>query len=161
MDARGFNEDSSSEANFWDVVGRGDISSAQAVESRIEEVRSALETLPESRLADFQRWLASRLFDIDRRAYAEIPARFSDGSEMKQSSDFFLYARCACILAGEERWRDIIEGKASFSAFTATASQAAESLLYLAAEVSEERFGRTVKVTDRPSYETGSNSAWW
>ena len=83
MDARGSNEDSSSEARMWDIVGRGDVSSGQAVESRIEEVRSALEGLPESRLAEFQRWLANRLFDIDRRAYAEIPARFSDGSEMK------------------------------------------------------------------------------
>jgi hypothetical protein len=100
-------EGSSNEIRMWDVVGRGDISSAQAVESRIEEVRSALEALPESRLTDFQRWLASRLFDVDRRAYAEIPARFSDGSELKQSSDFFLYARCACILAGEESWRDV------------------------------------------------------
>jgi Protein of unknown function (DUF4240) len=123
MHASGSNEDSSSQAHMWDVLGRGDVSSGQAVESRIEEVRSALKALPESRLADFQRWLASRLFDIDRRAYAEIPARLSDGSEMKQSSDSFLYARCACILAGEESWRDIIEGNASFSAFTATASQ--------------------------------------
>lgn len=161
MHASGSNEDSSSQAHMWDVIGRGDVSSEQAVESRIEQVRSALEALPESRLADFQRWLASRLFDIDRRAYAEIPARLSDGSEMKQSSDFFLYARCACILAGEESWRDIIGGNASFSAFTSTLSQGAESLLYLAAEVSEERFGRTLKVTDGPSYETGSNSAWW
>jgi hypothetical protein len=161
MRGRGPKEDSSSQANMWDVVGRGDVSSKQAVESRIEEVRSALGVLPEPRLADFQRWLASRLFDIDRRAYAEIPARLSDGSEMMQSSDFFLYARCACILAGEESWRDIIGGNASFSAFTATVSQGAESLLYLAAEVSEERFGRTVRVTDRPSFETGSNSAWW
>jgi hypothetical protein len=161
MHDSGSNEDSSSQAYMWDVVGRGDVSSGQAVESRIEEVRSALEALPESGLADFQCWLASRLFDIDRRAYAEIPARLSGGSEMKQSSDSFLYARCACILVGEESWRDIIEGNASFSAFTAAVSQGAESLLYLAAEVSEERFGRTVKVTDGPSYETGSNSAWW
>jgi uncharacterized protein DUF4240 len=131
------------------------------VATRIEEVRSALEELPEPRLADFQRWLARRLFDIDRRVCAEVPARFSDGSEMKQSSDFFLDARCACILAGEESWRAIFEGNASFAAFTATASQGAESPLYLAAEVSEEKFGRTVRVTDRPSYETGSNSAWW
>jgi hypothetical protein len=87
-------EASSSDAHMWDVVGRGDISSAQAVESRIEEVRSALEALPESRLADFQRWLASRLFDIDRRAYAEIPARFSDGSEMKQSPDLVRNYSC-------------------------------------------------------------------
>ena len=161
MHASGSSEDSSSQDHMWAVVGRGDISSEHAVKSRIEEVRSALEALPESRLADFQRWLASRLFDIDRRAYAEIPARLSGGSEMKQSPDSFLYARCACILAGEESWRDIIEGNTSFSAFTAAASQGAESLLYLAAKVSEERFGRTMRVTDGPSYETGSNSAWW
>jgi hypothetical protein len=161
MRASGSSEDSSSEAHMWGVVGRGDVSSEQAVESRIKEVRSVLGALPESRLHHFQRWLASRLFDIDRRAYAEIPARLSDGSEVKQSSDSFLYARCACILAGEESWGDVIEGNVSFSAFTATASQGAESLLYLAAEVSEERFGRTVRVTDGPSYETGSNSAWW
>lgn len=77
MHNSGSNEDSSSQAYMWDVVGRGDVSSGQAVESRIEEVRSALEALPESGLVDFQCWLASRLFDIDRRAYAEIPARLS------------------------------------------------------------------------------------
>ncbi|MFD7156162.1 DUF4240 domain-containing protein [Kribbella sp. NPDC059898] len=146
---------------MWAIVGRGDVSSEQAVELRLEEVRTALETLPESRLATFQRWLAARLFDIDRRAYAEVPARLSDGSVMDQSADFFLYARCACVLSGEERWTEMLEGNASFSAFTSTASQGAESLLYLALDVSEERFGRTVGATDGPSYESGSNSGWW
>jgi hypothetical protein len=146
---------------MWAIIGRGDVSSEQAVESRLDEVRATLAALPEPRLAAFQRWLAARLFEIDRRAYAEVPARLSDGSEMEQSADFFLYARCACVLAGEERWREILEGKVSFSAFTSTASQGAESLLYLAMDISEERFGRTVRATDALSYESGSNSDWW
>jgi hypothetical protein len=77
------------------------------------------------------------------------------------SADTFLYARCAVVLAGRERYLQVIEDPAAFRAFTDVASQDADLLLDVASEAYEEATGEEWSHVEPFDYETGSNQEGW
>lgn len=150
------------EDRLWSTVGRAnDLSSSTAVGVALSEVRARLAATSPEEVSLFDQWLNQRLFDLDRQAFYNAPVHLRDGKIGRQSEDHFLYARCACVLAGRENFEGILEGGLSFSRFADTRLQSAENLLYLAEEVCEETFGMPLERLASPPLEAGSNHEFW
>lgn len=135
-------------SDFWALVGTNDITSAKSVAAALAEVKVRLAAAPPARLDEFDQWLSRQIHQLDRREFFESLVIADDGREFRQTDDHFLYARCACILAGRNAVADVLAGRRSFTDFTAIRLQSAELLLYLAAQVSEEVFGKEIVQPD-------------
>ena len=88
-------------ARFWAVIGTSAVRDSGEVASALYDVSSRLATLALGDLTGFVERLHEALFHLDRKIFAQIPVVLR-GVEFAQTGDHFLYARCACILAGEE-----------------------------------------------------------
>src|ERR1041384_4574430 len=100
----------------------------ESLDEVILALRSALETLPQKQLMEFDRILERKLFEIDRADVQE----HTDGSD-----DGFLYARGFIVTAGQ----------AYYEADNAEPSRAVmdcecEEMCYLPFHLYEERFGK-------------------
>ncbi|NAS22189.1 DUF4240 domain-containing protein [Herbidospora sp. NEAU-GS84] len=71
------------------------------------------------RPARFAERLHESLYQIDRRELAEVSVTLANGVQLPQTSDHFLYARCACILAGEEVYDEVLNSGVGFDRFVA------------------------------------------
>ncbi len=116
-----------------------------ALELVVPALQTDLETLPADELAEFDRILERKLFDIDR---AEVQ-QATDGSD-----DGFLYARGFIVIAGKEYY-DAVNADPSI----AMMDMECEDMCYISWQVYRDKFG------DLPdtgiSRETCSNKAGW
>jgi hypothetical protein len=126
-------------SDFWNVIGRNELSSAESVATALAKVEARLAAAATSSayLREFDQWLSRQVSLLDREELFKVKVVNRDGKEFRQSEDHFLYARCACILAGSAAVSDVLAGRRSFADFTAIRLQSAELLLYLAAELQE------------------------
>jgi len=145
---------------FWSVIGASPVHDASEVDSALEKISLRLDEMAPDALGRFAESLHEALFRIDRRELAEIPVYFS-GLEFEQTSDHFLYARCACILAGEKIYGEVLESGAGFELFVAPAQQGAECLLYLASEIYERKVGEQLNCQSFLPVESMSNVQGW
>ncbi|MFD0207390.1 MULTISPECIES: DUF4240 domain-containing protein [Saccharothrix] len=150
------------EANrFWAVIGFSAVQDAGEVDSALNGISSRLGPLTETDLVGFVERLHEALFRIDRKILARVPVTLASGLEFPQSSDHFLYARCACILAGREAYETVWRSDAGFARFVAPSVQGAESLLYIASEEYKDRTGMSVDIRNFFPIESMSNAEGW
>lgn len=145
------------EADFWHVISLLDWSQEEDDDEAILEPAIAyLSTLDEASIYRFQDILSEKLFELDKRVYAENLGPNAPKKNGAFSSDYFLYAR-ACVVAN---------GKAYFEAVLADPAQMPkeytfEPLLYLAEEAYERKTGKPFDYFPTVSYETFSNPEGW
>ncbi|MFC9223754.1 DUF4240 domain-containing protein [Streptomyces hygroscopicus] len=116
---------------------------ASEIDSTLEAISRRLSAMTPTALARFLERLRESLYRIDRRDLAEVPVVLAGGLKFPQTSDHFLYARCACILAGEEVYGDVLSSGVGFDRFVASFAQEAEGLLYLVSEQYEKKSATT------------------
>ncbi|MFJ8495788.1 DUF4240 domain-containing protein [Streptomyces sp. NPDC094038] len=147
--------------DFWKVIGSSSVQDASEIDSALERISGQLSAMTPDALTRFVERLRESLYRIDRRDLAEVPVVLAGGLKLPQASDHFLYARCACILAGKEAYGDVLSSGAGFDRFVAPFAQEAEGLLYLASEQYEKKTGSKMKVESYSSIESRSNSQGW
>lgn len=128
-------------SDFWSVIGSNVITSRADVTAALDRVEQRLRELDPPDLVAFEGQLDQNLDALDLSSLASIPVELAGGLVLEQTTDHFLYARCACLLAGRETARSVLEESERFSDFVAPALQSAESLLYLARKEYEKRTG--------------------
>ncbi|GAA4234874.1 hypothetical protein GCM10022254_40800 [Actinomadura meridiana] len=136
--------------DFWDIIGLSSAQSADDVRSTLGRVSGRLGELAAADLVKFFERLHEALNGLDRGELAEIPV-FVRGQEWPQSSDHFLYARCACVLAGRDAYDASLRSSSEFARFVQTFFQTAEELLSLAPAVHERRVGREMDMVGGPT----------
>jgi hypothetical protein len=78
------------------------------VDAALDGILERLDELTPDELIEFRKGLNESLYRIDRRDLAEVPVFLSGGMRSSQTSDHFLYARCACVLAAEHVYDDVL-----------------------------------------------------
>ncbi|MER6091733.1 DUF4240 domain-containing protein [Streptomyces bluensis] len=147
--------------DFWKVIGSSSVQDESEIESALERISGQLSAMTPDALTRFVERLRESLYQIDRRDLAEVPVALANGLKFPQTSDHFLYARCACILAGEKAYGDVLSSGVGFDRFVAPFAQEAEGLLYLASEQYERKTASKMNVENFFSIESGSNIQGW
>jgi hypothetical protein len=128
--------------DFWWVVGSNPVRGSADIEAALSGVRSRLRELGLAELTEFQERLVEHLDVINRGDLAAIPVELSSGQVFEQTEDHFLYARCACVLSGEQSVRAVLDDELSFAQFVTPRLQSAEMLLHEARTEYESRTGQ-------------------
>lgn len=118
--------------DFWSVIGSNTVMGRADFEAAVAQVETRLRALDPSDLVSFQDQLERNLDALDLSTLASIPLELAGGLVLRQTIDHFLYARCACLLAGRDEVRAVFEDSERFGDFVAPKPQSAEALLYLA-----------------------------
>ncbi|MFF4599826.1 DUF4240 domain-containing protein [Amycolatopsis sp. NPDC001319] len=147
--------------DFWEVIGSSSVEDDSEIESALERISGQLSAMTPDALTRFVERLRESLYRIDRRDLAEVPVALANGLKLPQTSDHFLYARCACILAGERVYGDVLSSGFGFERFVAPFAQEAEGLLYLASEEYERKTASRMNVESYFSIESRSNTQGW
>ncbi|MGW0433682.1 DUF4240 domain-containing protein [Micromonospora sp. NPDC003197] len=129
-------------ADFWSMIGSNVIVSRSDVEIAIGKVQRRMCALDLGELVSFQDELDRNLDVLDLKYLASIQVEFAEGLALEQTVDHFLYARCACLLAGQEKVWEVLTNQECFTEFVAPRLQSAEELLYLARTEYQRRTGR-------------------
>ncbi|WP_405525512.1 DUF4240 domain-containing protein [Streptomyces canus] len=147
--------------DFWKVIGSSSVQDESEINSALERISGQLSAMTPDALTRFVERLRESLYQIDRRDLAEVPVTLANGLELPQTSDHFLYARCACILAGERAYDEVRSSGLGFDRFVAPFAQEAEGLLYLASEQYERKTASRMNVESYFSIESRSNIQGW
>ncbi len=143
---------------FWQLVATiGGYPPADEAESFVQ-LEAALAVMGRAEIFSFEDRLAEVLYKLDRRSFAEV-STIDTGKA--QSSDSFLYNRCAVVIAGEAAYRDVLGGIRSFQGFTHSHVPSSEAILYVAQKAYERKYGEAWQHVSPHDYETGSNEEWW
>lgn len=143
---------------FWELVSLiGGYPPADETES-FRAIEDALVAAGESEITGFEDTLSRLLYDLDRQEFAAFPT-IDTGRE--QSSDSFLYNRCAVVVAGRSSYQAVLAGTQSFQAFTHSRGPSSEPLLYVAEHAFQQVTGREWEHVAPLDYETGTNRAGW
>ncbi|MBU6529811.1 DUF4240 domain-containing protein [Streptomyces sp. NPDC057245] len=91
-------------ADFWALIAT---LNGEATEESCQHLAEELSRRPVSDIVGFAERHAEALYRLDQEKFGTLPvvdltARF--GSPFPQSSDGFLYARCAAVAAGQAVW---------------------------------------------------------
>jgi len=147
--------------DFWKVIGSSSVQDESEIDSALERISGQLSTMAPDVLTRFVERLREALYRIDRRDLAEVPVVLANGLKFPQTSDHFLHARCACILAGEKTYDEVLSSGVGFDRFVAPFAQEAEGLLYLASEQYERKTASKMNVENHFPIESGSNIQGW
>ena len=132
-------------ADFWSVIGSNAVTSRPDVEVAIGKIERRLQVIDLADLASYQDQLYQNLNALDLSCLASVQVESAGGLVLEQTADHFLYARCACLLAGRDKVREVLANQESFSEFVAPRFQSAEALLYLARTEYQRRTGRPMR----------------
>lgn len=145
--------------DFWDLIATLD---GRPDPERIAELTENLAQGSARRIELFAEHLAKALWDIDSRDRIAQPVRDTadgpDGPVFPLSSDVFLYARCAVVIAGRQTWQRVLQDPA---AMAGTWDLGAEEILYVAPVAFEQKTGSDWTYRTAVDYETGSNESGW
>ena len=146
------------EGRFWSLI---DLIGGYPPEDEVESfkrVEHALALLEDYEILGFEDLLAEMLYKIDRREFAEL---LTEDTGREQSTDSFLYNRCAVVVAGRVAYEEVSDRSRPFSSFTSSHVASSEPLLYLAEGAYGRKGDRKWDHVSPLNYETGSNSAAW
>ncbi|MFG1672019.1 DUF4240 domain-containing protein [Streptomyces sp. Y7] len=96
--------------DFWRIIGSNPAQDADEVRSALGGVAERIDGLDPEDLIRCAEGLYEALYALDRRELGEIPVAFPGGLEFTQTSDHFLYARCACVLKKVGRGMGAVDG---------------------------------------------------
>ncbi|MGC5054695.1 DUF4240 domain-containing protein [Micromonospora sp. DT48] len=147
--------------DFWKAIGAREVRGPADIAEALDFVSVQLDGVSPMGLTLFDDRLREYLFRLDRRDFASLPVVLPDGTALAQTSDHFLYARCACILAGEVEFGAVLRTGSGFDRYVKPELQSAESLLYVGREKYELRTGRKLKPRSEFALDWMSNPQGW
>ncbi|MFE7546666.1 DUF4240 domain-containing protein [Streptomyces gardneri] len=135
----------------------------EAAEESCQRLAEELSSRPVTDISGFAERLAEALYRLDQEKFGTLPvvdltARF--GSPFPQSSDVFLYARCAVVAAGQAVWESVFFDADKFSPYTSSECDG-EWLLYVPDKAYELATGEEWDRSTRYCFESYSNRDGW
>ncbi|MYS05850.1 DUF4240 domain-containing protein [Streptomyces sp. SID6041] len=147
-------------ADFWALIATLD---GEATEESCRRLVEKLSRRPVPDIIDFAERHAEALYRLDQEKFGTLPIADltdRDGSPFPQSSDVFLYARCAVVAAGRTVWESVFFDVDKFAPYTSTEYDA-EWLLYVPDKAYKLATGTEWTRTTRYSAESYSNPDGW
>lgn len=147
-------------ADFWALIST---LNGEATEESCRRLAEELSRRSVPDIIGFAERHAEALHRLDQEKFGTLPvvdltARF--GSPFPQSSDVFLYTRCAVVAAGRAVWESVFFDVDKFAPYTAC-ERDGESLLYVPHRAYELATGEEWDHTTRYCYESYSNEDGW
>ncbi|MER8101468.1 DUF4240 domain-containing protein [Kitasatospora sp. NPDC094016] len=150
---------------FWQLIevlgGEAGTETCEQVETACARLTEVLAREPLGQIIGFGERLAEALHRLDQEQFGTLPitgAVLPDGSPFPQSSDHFLYARAAVVVAGRDVYESVFHDPERFAPFTA---RQCEPLLYVHEEAFELVTGTEWDRLTRYDYESCSNADGW
>ncbi|MEW2553044.1 DUF4240 domain-containing protein [Streptomyces zhihengii] len=147
-------------AEFWALIATLD---GEATEENCHRLAAELSRRPVPDIIGFAERHTEGLHRLDQEQFGTLPVAgmtLPDGTPFPQSSDVFLYARCAVVAAGRPVWESVFSDADAFAPFTSTEYEG-EHLLYVPDQAYQRATGRQWDHTTRYSYESCSNHDGW
>ena len=145
-----------SEERFWEIISLLDWTKDGNDDLVLEPVIKELSTGPVRHIFEFADLLSEKLFQLDKKVYAENIGEDSYLSDQYFSVDNFLYARACLIANGKESFEKVLESPANMPKDITF-----EALLYLASEAYKRKTGEEMKYIPAYPIETYSNKEGW
>lgn len=149
-------------ARLWAVLEAAGAAPDRPASDLLPVIAETLYAAGGKACTEFTTGMHLALFELDREELFRTPVRDRGESDahppIPLSEDTFLYARCAVLLSGRKTYESILSNPGLFAA---TWDMDAEGLLELPDEVMDQLGAQPQTPAGLPSYETGSNSAYW
>lgn len=147
-------------ADFWALIAT---LNGEATHANCRRLAEELSRRPVSDIIGFAERHAEALYRLDQEKFGTLPVidlTARDGRHFPQSSDGFLYARCAVVAAGRAVWESVFSDTEKFVPYTST-ERDGEWLLYVPDEAYELATGKEWDRTTRYCFESYSNRDGW
>ncbi|MFD7033382.1 DUF4240 domain-containing protein [Streptomyces sp. NPDC059917] len=147
-------------AHFWALVAT---LNGEATQKSCQRLAVELSQRPVSDIIGFAECHAEALYLLDQEKFGTLPVvdlTARDGRPFPQSSDGFLYTRCAVVAAGQSVWESVFSDVDKFAPYTSTEYDA-EWLLYVPDRAYELATGGEWDRSTRYSFESYSNRDGW
>ncbi|MET9619386.1 DUF4240 domain-containing protein [Streptomyces sp. NPDC006464] len=147
-------------ADFWALIATLDGEATLESCQRLAEVLSR-RSVPD--IIGFAERHAEALYRLDQEKFGTLPVvdlTARDGRPFPQSSDVFLYTRCAVVAAGQAVWESVFFDVDKFAPYTSSECDG-EWLLYVPDKAYELATGREWNRLTRYSFESYSNKDGW
>ncbi|WP_306326299.1 DUF4240 domain-containing protein [Streptomyces venezuelae] len=147
-------------SDFWALI---DTLNGEATEQSCHRLAEELSRRSVPDITGFAERHAEALYRLDQEKFGTLPvvdltARF--GSPFPQSSDVFLYARCAVVAAGQVVWESVFFDVDKFTPYTSS-ERDGERLLYVPDKAYEMATGAKWDRSTRYCFESYSNRDGW
>ncbi|MFK0014893.1 DUF4240 domain-containing protein [Streptomyces sp. NPDC091027] len=147
-------------ADFWSLIAT---LNGVATQESCQRLAKELSRRPVPDIIGFAERHAEALYRLDQEKFGTIPVMDltqRDGSPFPQSSDVFLYTRCAVVAAGRTVWESVFSDADKFAPYT-SAEHDGEWLLYVPDRAYELATGREWNRLTRYCFESYSNRDGW
>jgi hypothetical protein len=107
-------------ADFWALIGTLD---GEATQENCQHLAEELSRRSVPDVIGFAERHAEALYRLDQEKFGTLPVvdlTTRDGSPFPQSSDVFLYTRCAVVAAGQTVWESVFFDVDKFAPYTST-----------------------------------------
>ena len=145
-----------SEEIFWKVISMLDWSQEDDDDAVLAPAVDFLSNMEPDTIYLFQNTLAEKLFQLDKKAYAENLGEDSYHRDKPFSSDNFLYARACVVANGKEYYEKVLANPSQMPR-----DLSFEALLSLAGNAYKKKTGQTFDYSHTISHETFSNPEGW
>ncbi|MET9727961.1 DUF4240 domain-containing protein [Streptomyces zaomyceticus] len=147
-------------ADYWALIAT---LNGEATHTNCQRLAEELGRRPEPDIIGFAERQAEALYRLDQEKFGTLPvvdltARY--GSPFPQSSDVFLYTRCAVVAAGQAVWESVFFDVDKFAPYTSS-ERDGEWLLYVPDKAYELATGKKWGRTTRYCSESYSNRDGW
>ncbi|MEU9675633.1 DUF4240 domain-containing protein [Streptomyces parvus] len=146
--------------DFWALISK---LNGEATEESCHRLAEQLSRRPVSDIVAFAERHAEALYRLDQEKFGTLPVvdlTAQDGQPFPQSSDGFLYARCAVVAAGRDVWESVFFDADKFVPYTSTECDG-EWLLYVPDQAYELATGEQWHRSTRYCCESYSNRDGW
>lgn len=141
--------------DFWNIINL--LNWNQTEDNAIVEPAIAhLTTLTIGMIYQFEDKLSKKLYQLDKKIFAEQDNENGYHSGNYFSVDIFLYARACVVANGEQVFQKVLNTPSEFPK-----DMTFEPLLYIAEEAYKRKTGQQMKYLRQYNYETFSNKEGW
>ncbi|WP_079406120.1 DUF4240 domain-containing protein [Streptomyces sp. 3211] len=147
-------------ADFWALIAT---LNGEATQEGCQRLAEELSRCPVADIIGFAERHAEALYRLDQEKFGTLPVidlTVRDGRPFPQSSDGFLYTRCAVVAAGQSVWEGVFSDVDKFAPYTSTECDG-EWLLYVPDRAYELATGDEWDRSTRYCFESYSNRDGW
>jgi hypothetical protein len=147
-------------ANFWALVAT---LNGEATEESCQRLAEELSRRSVPDIIGFAERHAEALYRLDQEKFGTLPVvdmTLRDGRPFPQSSDVFLYTRCAVVAAGQAVWESVFFDVGKFAPYTSSECDG-EWFLYVPDKAYELATGEKLDRVTRYCFESYSNRDGW
>ena len=144
------------EETFWNIIDLLDWKQKGENEAIVKPLVSHLASLDTALIYQFEDKLSEKLYQLDKKVFAEQGNENGYRLDNYFSVDIFLYARCCVVANGQKSFNKILHNPKEFPK-----DLTFEALLYVARDAYRRKTGNNMDYIPQYNYETFSNKEGW